>query len=377
MPLALLLALLCGPAAALTAVEAQVVPIIDLFYNLEFEKAGAAAAQIAAKNPGHPAGPFYSSVVHYQRFLAEEPKSEATLQAFERGSAEAVAAAEAWKSTSAAEGWYYLGVARGFHARVLAARKKYFKALPEALGSVKCLKKALELDPSLDDAYLGLGMYEYFTARIPAGAKPFAYLVGAGWGDREKGLAHLKRAADRGGPAKMEARSMLSSVLALEGRLEEARAYLLELVERYPRNPLYRLRLVYVEQRAGRMEDALAHADPSGPWLAALPPALRPVAEAPARYRCAEIELLLGRPARAKAHLDALETLKLPAGLRDFALLRSANLLDAAGNREAALRLYKSLEHKEAVKLARDFLDKPYPNGSKGLMPWLGLETPR
>jgi tetratricopeptide (TPR) repeat protein len=376
-PLALLSLLAAAPAAALTPVEKEVTPVVDLFYDLQFSSAAAAADALAARHPGHPAGPFYRSVVDYQRFLAEEPKSTATLAAFEAESERAVALADAWRSTSAAEGLYYEGVARGFRARVLAAQKRYFKALPEGLRAVKALKAALALDPGLEDAYLGLGMYEYFAARMPPAAKPFAYLVGAGWGDKEKGLADLRRAAEKGGPAKMEARSMLSSVYALEGRWPQAVALLRELADRYPRNPLYRLRLVYALERAGRWDEALAAADPAGPWLSRLPPGLRPVAEPPSRYRAAEIQLILGRPAEASALLLPLDAAKLPAGLADFTLVRRANVLDAQGERADAVRLYRSVRHREALKLAKGFLETPYPGGPKSVMPWLGLETPR
>lgn len=369
-------ALLLAAALALaapSAVDAEVARVIDLFYNLQFDQAMAAADELARRHPGHPVGPFYRSIVYYQRFLAEEPRDPRTLDAFERHHHEAVAAAERLLSGDPAQGRFYLGVARGFRGRVLAAQRRYLRAIPEALGAVKQLELALELDPSLEDAYLGLGMYHYFTDRIPAGAKPFAYLIGAGWGDREKGLAFLQRVAERGGPARMEARSVLSSIYALEARWPEAETYLRELSRRYPRNPLYRLRLLYVLGRQAKWSEML-----DDRWLDDVAPELREPALRPAQYRKAEALLMLGRLSEAEALVAELEKApRLGGALRDFVLLRRGNLLDLYGMRGKAVEVYLKARHKEARKLADQWLRRPYPEAGAGaLMPWLGLETP-
>lgn len=379
----LLLALAAASAGAVPApaLEREVAAVIDHFYNLEFDRALAAAEGLAARHPGHPVGPFYRSIVFYQRFLAEDPRRPETLKRFEENSLAALKAAKDLQRASPAQGDYYLGISHGFRGRVLAAQRRYLRAIPEALRAVKHLEAALKLDPGIEDAYLGLGMYHYFTARIPAGAKPFAYLIGAGWGDREKGLAFLQRTAERGGPARMEARSVLSSIYALEGRWPEAEAYLEELAARYPRNPLYRLRLLYVLGRQARWEDLLEKADPKAGWVRELPAELREVALRPAQYRSAEALLIQGRAAEAERLVAELEAVpQLGSGLRDFVLLRRANLLDLSKDkslREKAVLIYKRLKHKEAAKLAREWLKAPYPAGPKeALMPWLGLETP-
>lgn len=366
-----------GTCASTSTIDAEVAAVIDRFYDLEFDAAMAGAEKLAADFPGHPVGPFYRSIVYYQKFLAEEPKSEETLEHFRQSSEEAVAAADALEKKDPAQGHYYTGIARGFRARVLAAQKRYFKAVPEAMRSVKHLKKAVELDPGLEDAYLGLGMYHYFTARIPAGAKPFAYLIGAGWGDREKGLEYLHRTAEKGGPARMEARSMLSSVYALEGQWDKAEAYLRELAAKYRRNPLYRMRLVYVLARQKRWKDVLVEADPKGAWLSRVPETLRGVALRPAVYRSAEALLMLGRAAEAEKLLAQLPA-RSGNGLQDYVKLRQANLMDLSGHRDQAVAAYRSITHPEARKLADEWIERPFPAGPKdAIMPWLGLETPR
>lgn len=359
-----------------SALDREVAQVIDLFYDLHFEEALTAADHLAAAYPGHPAGPFYRSIVYYQRFLAEEPRNPETLELFEKNSQESLRAAESLLSSAPAQGHYYLGITHGFRGRVFAARKKYIKAIPEAKHARSELKAALELDPSLEDAYLGLGMFEYFTARLPSGAKPFAYLVGAGWGNREKGLEHLHRVAEKGGPARMEARSVLAAIYAIEKKWDKSEAYLAELSSKYPRNPLYRLRRIYITERLARWQDALSLSDPAGDWVSRMPARLRPLALMHARYRQAECLLVLGRAKEAEANIAALEAMPLPPSLRDFVRLRRANLLDLAGKRSQAEDIYRRLQHPAAVKLAAPWLQKPFTPDPKGIMPWLGLETP-
>ncbi len=339
--------LLAAPSRAARPLEAELAGIVDLFYDLRFDAAQQAADRLAAEHPGHPAGPFFQSVVSYQRFVAEAPKHDETLREFESRSRKAVEAAQAWISTSPAEGQYYLGAARGFRARVLAAQRKYFRALPEALGGVRGLKKALALDPSLEDAYLGLGMYHYYRARMPAAAKPFAFLLTGEGSNIQQGLAELRRTAEKGGAAKMEARSVLAAILASdhERRWDEAETLLAGLMDRYPHNPLYRLRRVYVAERRGRFDDAAAWADPDGAWVAGLDASLRDAAREAALYRAAEASLLAGKPDAARKDLDALASGGCPDDLRPWLEKR---------RRELAAR-------------------KPDP----AIKPWTGLESPR
>ena len=339
--------LLAAAPAGASEIERELAGIVDLFYGLDFAGSKAAADRLTAAHPGHPAGPFYQSLAAYQRFLADEEGRAESLSEFEKLSAVAVETARVWASTSAVESEYYAGAARGFRGRVFAAQRKYLRALPEALKSVRHCKKALRLDATLEDVYLGLGMYHYYRARLPAAAKPFALLLTGERADAEQGLAELRRVAERGGPARMEARSVLAAIYAsdYEQRWDEAEKLLAELMERYPRNPLYRLRRVYAAERRGAFAQAAALADPDGPWIAALDAALRRSTRAAALYRAAEAALLAGRPREASARLDALAAESPSDDLKPW----------IARRRQELRRRHAPSEPK----------------------PWLGLEVPR
>ncbi|MBI5597702.1 MAG: hypothetical protein HY928_16565 [Elusimicrobia bacterium] len=326
MPSLLLALLLSALPARAASVEEEMAGVVDLFYGLRFEEALAAARAAEAAHPGHPAGPFYAGVVRFQQFVAGDALSEEEFSAFEAESRRAEAAAEAWVSSQAAVGHYYLGAAHGFRARGLVARKSWMSAVGSARRGAKHLKKALALDPALLDARLGLGMYEYYIARAPLLARPLAFAMMGLWGDRDAGLAHLRAVAEHGGAARMEARSVLSAIYASdpEGRWDEAEALLGPLMERYPGNPLYRLRRAYVALRRGAFLDAARFADPGGAWLQSVPAGMRERARAAALYRAAEGALLAGDAAAARGHLAALAGLPLPDGLAPWVERRRA-----------------------------------------------------
>ena len=168
---------------------------------------------------------------------------------------------------------------------------------------------------------MGLGMYEYYVGQAPLFARPFAFALVGVWGNERLGLEHLQRAAAGQGPARMEARAALAAIYASERekRWEEAEALLKELVERYPGNPLYRLRRVYVALRRGAWGEARALADPEGAWLGQVPSALRERARAAALYRAA------GRARRAPAGdvlLSRLENSSVPGDMAEWVARR-------------------------------------------------------
>ncbi|MBI4061414.1 MAG: hypothetical protein HY403_08300 [Elusimicrobia bacterium] len=372
LPRLILLALALPAAAAPPEVERELAGVVDLFYDMQFDRARAGAEALMKRRPDHPSGIFYRSVSTYQRWIAEGMRSTGTYRMFESDNAAAEESARALLASRPAEAHYYIGAALGFRARANAARRKFIRALPAGAAAIKHLKKALALDPTLSDARLGMGMYHYFAARMPAGARPFAHLLMGESPDRELGLAELWSVAESTGIARMEARSVLAVILSKDDEADWAGAdkLLAELAARYPRNPIYRLRRAYVAERRGDFDAAVAFADPTGRWFESLHPTVRAPARAWALYRAAESRLLQGRAAETAGWLSALESLPHPRGMKDWILLRRANLLDFQGKVREADALYLRVKDKAPAALAAGFRKERYPAGPKTSAPF-------
>jgi hypothetical protein len=365
--------LLTRPAfAAPPDVEKELGVAVQRIYDLEYDAAEAACARFGAEHPGHPGAPFYSAVVAYQRWIGDGMTSTAAYASVETRLEATVKAAEAVMAKDPALGHYYMGAAKGFQARAHAGRGRYMKAVPAASAAVRHLNAALELDPKLDDAALGLGMYHYFGARMPSGARPFARLLAGESPDKDKGIALLRRVAASDGTAREEARSVLAMILSREGESgwPEAEELLSELVTRHPKNPLFRLRRAWLAAKRGDYDRSVALYDAEGRWLDAYADPLRSRVRAWALYRAAEARLHQGRAAEAERLLSLLDGLAMPKGVKDWALLRRGNALDLRGDRAGAARLYAEVEEKRAKALAKRFAQAPFPAGAVELMPF-------
>jgi hypothetical protein len=91
-------------------------------------------------------------------------------------------------------------------------------------------------------------LYDYGLARVGAVPRFFARLIGLGSGNAERGVRYLRRAAEEGDLARVEATWVLASALLREARRDpaaravledEARGYGLRLAQRYPDNPVF------------------------------------------------------------------------------------------------------------------------------------------
>jgi outer membrane protein assembly factor BamD (BamD/ComL family) len=358
--------------AAHNSLQADIATIVDLFYNNDFDQASHAVENLESRHPKHPAGPLFLAIVKYQRWVSAGLNEDGSWQIIESELKRALDLAKDMESVSPAQAHYYSGAALGFRARGLATRHRFVSAITDASASVRQLKEALALDPQLTDARLGLGMYHYFAARMPLPTKPMARLLVGEYGNREKGLEELWAVAQSSGIARMEARSVLSMILTKNDEADWNGADLLltELMARYPRNPIYRLRLVYVAQRKGQLDRALTLADPNGAWLNTLHPSMRKNALAWAHYRTAECRLFQSHYDLAAQSLSKIEIDTVPKSLVQWIALRFANIEDAQGRHESARVAYSKISDKNATPLARRFRSQPFPEGPRDIAPF-------
>jgi tetratricopeptide (TPR) repeat protein len=131
---------------------------------------------------------------------------------------------------------FILGSAYGNIGLYYGNTDNWFRAWWNARKGIKYIKKVVKEDPEYYNAYLLLGMYNYFADTLPRFVKALSFLLGRTKGDREKGIDQLILAsskADLKGDAKI---FLADSVYFNEENYEAASLLLEELKAEYPDN---------------------------------------------------------------------------------------------------------------------------------------------
>ena len=152
----------------------------------------------------------------------------------------AVAETTAWtvREPRRAEAWFYLGVALGARGQWRVLHEEKLAAAREGKRVKEALDRALALDPSLQDAEFGTGMYRYYAGIVPSFMRWLQWIFSLPGGDRVDGLARMERASRGGQLVTAEADYQLHLIyLWYEGRIPDALAKIRHLQERYPHNP--------------------------------------------------------------------------------------------------------------------------------------------
>jgi tetratricopeptide (TPR) repeat protein len=162
----------------------------------------------------------------------------------------AVMDADAWtrREPGRGEAWFYLGAAYAVRVQFRAIRNERLAAARDGKRIKDALERALQLDPSIGDAYFGIGLYHYYADVAPTVFKLLRFLLLLPGGNRTQGLAEMLRARDRGELLRGEADYQLHLLyLWYENQPQQALALLRELHANYPHNPLFLARIAEVE----------------------------------------------------------------------------------------------------------------------------------
>ena len=145
------------------------------------------------------------------------------------------------KHEDVARSQLYEGFAYALRARLEGLHDR---DLPTARAGKKMrahLLRALELDPSLTDAYLGVGIYNYFVDTLPGIVKFLSIFILLPGGSRTEGLKQLQLCADKGVLAKGEAKFYLAKDFSRnsEKQYDQSLHLFGELQHEYSNNPLW------------------------------------------------------------------------------------------------------------------------------------------
>jgi tetratricopeptide (TPR) repeat protein len=214
---------------------------IDLLYDGKFDDAESLFRRVIAGSPDKPIGYFYLAMVTWSR-MTTGFWCPSTVMEYKIRIDRAIEVAKSRVENNSMDcyDFFYLGGALGFKGRFELMQTKWFSAFSLAVKAVKALKTCQKMAPENRDVLLGLGIFDYYTARLSGVLKFISYLF-IHRGDREEGLRKLHLAAKEAVYSSTEAKSMLIHIyLFLEEDFVKAMKLSEELAKKYRQNPRYR-----------------------------------------------------------------------------------------------------------------------------------------
>jgi tetratricopeptide (TPR) repeat protein len=137
---------------------------------------------------------------------------------------------------------FYAGMGDALLARLYGLRGETRNAARAGVRARECLLRAVALDPDLADAYMGLGLYNYYADTLSAAARVLRFFMRIPGGNKQEGLQQLRRAIAEGVVTAPEARFYVAINLHnYDQKYEQALQLAGPLVEQYPSNPLFQL----------------------------------------------------------------------------------------------------------------------------------------
>jgi len=245
--------------------------VLDHIYSGRPDLAIPEARQLQQQQPNHPLGYLLeaeslwwgiwctSSDYRYGMTMARHREKQAADQPYLNLATKAYVLADAQlKQHETGEMHLYAAMADSLHARLYGLRWENRATARAGVRAREHYERALALDPSLADAYLGLGLYNYYVDTLSTMARILRFVMGIPGGSKEEGIRQLHLAMLYGQLTPAVARFYLAINLHnYDQRYEEALQVLRPLVEEYPQNPLFQLAIGDLYAKLGRKPQAL------------------------------------------------------------------------------------------------------------------------
>ncbi len=222
-----------------TRVNHDIIRGIGLLYDWKFDEAENLFYKVVAEKPKDPAGYFYLAMVAWSRLASGFWSPEMVDQYGERiDEAIFIAKRKIEDGKAGSFTYFYLGGALGFKGRFQLMQQKWFSSFFLALEAINALETCKKMDPNNKDVLFGLGIFDYYTARLSGVLKFLSYLL-VHEGNKEEGLRKLHIAADEAVYSSIEAKSLLLHIYLFleEDHYPQALVLGEELAERFDEAP--------------------------------------------------------------------------------------------------------------------------------------------
>ena len=225
---------------------------IDLTLKQDYAGANSTFEMICIRFPTHPAGYLYRAAVLQTKAMDfEDPIDEVPFDSLiEKG--RFAAEGMILESPNSPLGHFYLGTATGYSAYSHVERGNWFTGITRGLSSASDFKKAMELDSSFYDAFVGVGTYYYWKSRKTS------FLNWALGDRREEGIRLLETAATKGAYNRYAAMSALVTIYLDAGQFRDAIRWANQGLEKYPENRIFLWGLAAAQEKSEEYERALS-----------------------------------------------------------------------------------------------------------------------
>jgi tetratricopeptide (TPR) repeat protein len=350
---------------------------INLIYDRRFEDAETLFRKMTTDAPRDPSGYFYLAMITWSKLAAGFWTPE-TVKEYKKRIDRAIEVAQARVDNKGANSYdfFYLGGALGFKGRFELMKGNMFASFLLASDAIKALKTCQEMAPDDKDVLLGIGTFDYYTAKLSGVLKFLTYFL-LHRGDIKEGLRKLNEAALHATYSSTEAKSVLLYIeLFSEQNFPHALALATDLSNRYADNPRYKtlegvcfIRMDKDRQYKEVLRDLLTRSReaPSSATAA--------IWKNRARYLESINDLYDGRYAEARIVLE--EILKHPDPEHDptmiaWPLIKLGMSYDLAGDRDRALGYYNQVMEMENPAGAQFVADKLLEDPIEPKDPFIG-----
>jgi len=323
----------------------SLVKVYDAILDARFEQASSEMKTACPPAPKEACDVLAPTLTWWRILL--DPDSRALDDQFSAEVERAIASTEAWaaREPGNAEAHFYAGGAYAARVQWRVLRDQKLAAARDGKRIKLAMERAIALDPSLDDAYFGIGLYQYYADVAPTAAKVLRFLLMLPGGDKVEGMERMRRARKHGRLLQGEADYQLQLLyLWYEHRPDLAGELLASLHTRYPGNPLFAAELAGVQD--DYQHDVMASL---ATWRALLASArARRVNEAPLAETRARLAIArhLDDLYESDLALDQLRAVIEARPARPYGSLAAAYAAlgeaeDRLGHRDAAIAAYR------------------------------------
>ena len=236
----ILSAILLLPAANLHAAvgddfDARIDRGLEILYQGQYQDAIDTFDAFITQHPKNPAGYFFKAGAYQLRSMAYETEAWNDIQASLLDSSLELANKAVTIDRRDPWAFFIRGGTYAYRAAIKVRSKNYFSALSNGLSAVSDLNKAAALDSQLYDAYMGIGSFHYFRTKAASILKWLPFI-----GDnREKGIAEIKLAMEKGRYSKVLAQNGLAWIYVDYEKYPLALEQAQQLEKRFPQNHIF------------------------------------------------------------------------------------------------------------------------------------------